>query len=65
MVAKTKEKEFTFTVVLMDGTSFVSEPMVEDKARSTAKDITRDGARNGDVYYPAHQIRRVKVHEHV
>lgn len=64
MATKTKEKEFTCTVVLIDGSSFTSEPISESKAREVAEEAICDGARNGDIYYPASQIKRVKVNEH-
>lgn len=65
MVTKTKDKEFIYTVVLIDGNSFSGEPMSESKARDAASEAISDGCSNGDLYYPANQIKRVKVSEHV
>lgn len=62
---KAKEKEFTYTVVLIDGTSFMSEPMSEHKAHEAAEQFLSDGVRNENTYYPASQIKRVKINEHV
>lgn len=60
---KKEEKQFTYTVVLVDGNSFTGEPGSEGQARKAAEEIVVNGTRNGDTYYPASQIKRVKVAE--